>query len=121
MARNRNLLKSSGQWWKLQLFAAATFLGGITMFAGLLGLHTSPRSSIVAFVGLVIGIGAFLFACVAIHCPSCGAHWFWNAIRKQGVGRWVLSLLEAERCDVCGAESFGPDKQRYGSKGPGSS
>lgn len=95
------MLKDAGQWWKLQVTIGAIVVGFVLMLLGIISLQKERIGFLFVVIGLAVGISAFVFACLAIRCPSCGARWFWRAVRNQRAGDWFLSLLRIEKCDVC--------------------
>jgi len=99
---NTSLLRKSGQWWKLQISIIVIVIGFALMFGGLIHIHKSNISFLYTLFGILLGLGAFVFACVAIRCPSCGAYWFWDTVSKEKAGEWILLLLKADKCNVCG-------------------
>lgn len=96
------MLKDTGQWWKLQLTIGAIVVGFVLMSVGIIYLQRPKIGFLFVVIGLAVGISAFVFACLTIRCPSCGARWFWRAVSNRRAGDWLLSLLRVERCDACG-------------------
>ena len=61
---------------------------------------TSGVFTLVMMLGALIVFAGFVFAAVAICCPQCGSHWFWEAVSGQRHDRWLVKVLQPE-CAVC--------------------
>jgi hypothetical protein len=107
---DKSLLKSSGQLWKLYASFVLSFLGlALVMLAVAAPGRYGVNASILLIVGgLVLGIGAFIWACLAIRCPSCGAKLFWIAVSRETPTDWLSKLLGRTSCPACGRAAPAP-------------
>ncbi len=107
---DKSLLKSSGQLWKLYASFVLSFLGlALVMLAVAAPGRYGVNASILLIVGgLVLGIGAFIWACLAIRCPSCGAKLFWIAVSRETPADWLSKLLGRTSCPACGRAAPAP-------------
>lgn len=95
-----SVLRGTGQMWK---FYASTLIlvPGTAAFAiGLVGFILGFVSVHVAIIGAIAAAAAIAFAAFAIRCPSCGAHWYWLALRKLDRG-WTGRLFDQGMCPNC--------------------
>ena len=54
------------------------------------------------FVGVVVPLSVFAFACAAVHCPHCHTRWIWRAVSKESIRTMADWLLTLETCPECG-------------------
>jgi hypothetical protein len=94
----------SDQRWKIYLFVALLFVGStVTLLQGFLYEPLGrERAMQVAIAGMLLVVGAFVWAASAIRCPQCQLKLFVHAIRKEGFFAWFAWLLQAEHCPQCG-------------------
>ena len=85
MSAARDLLARSGQTGKFALGFVLVLVGGTVVFiAGLLiGRASSAQYALLTLLGVAIGLGGFMYLCVAIRCPDCGAKWIWLMASKR--------------------------------------
>ena len=99
-----SVIKRMGQLWKFIVYVSGCGVGGIAMAIGYSALN-NPDSCVFP-VGMLSGIALVAactgFAWVSIRCPACGQRWFWEAVRKQPLGRWLNWLLSLHDCPACG-------------------
>jgi phage FluMu protein Com len=76
--------------------------GGITLFQSLLP-RVMDKEAIPYFVigGMLLVIGAFVWAYSAITCPECKLKLLWYSITKEGLGTWFTWLTHLEICPQC--------------------
>jgi endogenous inhibitor of DNA gyrase (YacG/DUF329 family) len=114
-----SVIARSGQTPKaLCAFLGLVVGGGLALFGNLL-FHWSPSfGAIVTLGGAAAGLGLFVFGCLSVRCPSCGARWVWDAISKRPANAWLASLLGSRVCPKCGYPdaSTAPSNNRW--RGP---
>jgi len=47
-------------------------------------------------------VGSFIWACVAVRCPHCGAKILWMAISSKPLGQWMEWQSKLQSCPRCG-------------------
>lgn len=53
-------------------------------------------------VGIVLGSGGFVWVCIGVRCPRCGARIFWHAALRESLEGSFFGLLSHRACPVCG-------------------
>jgi hypothetical protein len=96
-----SIVQRSGQLWKLTAGLLSLCVGFVIMVAGLRALRGAHGLTL-TFVGLGIGITAFVATCASIRCRACGMKWFWVAIRTQEQSQWLNWLRTQRVCPQCG-------------------
>lgn len=96
------LINATDQMWKLQLERRGLYFGFAAM-VGPLFIPNAP-SWVIFFpmIGLVVGLGTFVFACVGVRCPHCHERWFWRAVRTKGPLKAEAWLTGLHTCPSCG-------------------
>jgi len=84
-------------------------LSGISMIYGKINIDDLSSESFFYFVagGAFAGLLSFIFACVSIKCPFCGAKWFWSAVSGKGDKVWLFWLNSLRSCPKCGEPKSG--------------
>lgn len=82
------------------------------MIASILFLPEKTLSFLVVLTGTILSIASFLFACLAIRCPSCHTHWAWKAISQEDASEWLMSLMSQTECPKCGRIFTSNDRNR---------
>lgn len=98
-----SLLKRSNQLWKIYLFIPVAVLGGsVILFQGAL-YEPIGKELTMLLVGLggLLGIGAFICACLFIRCPNCKLKLFCFAMSRRKFVSWLVWLLKQEECPRC--------------------
>ena len=100
----RNIITKTGQTWKIILTLVIIFLAMATMSYGFLNINDISKTIFFLYVAVsaTVGILAFIFTCVSIKCPKCGAKWFWSAVNSKESMEWALSLKSLTACPKCG-------------------
>jgi len=99
-----NLLQRTDQAWKAWLFAVMLILGVVASLLQVF-LHESLGKEVaiqIAFAGIGLIVGSFIFAGFSIVCPKCKLKLFLHAFRKEGFFSWFSRVLEQEVCPRCG-------------------
>lgn len=98
-----NLLQRTDQAWKVWLFVVMLVLGGAaSLLQGFLYDALGKERAIqLAFAGIGLIIGSFIFAGFSIACPKCGLKLFPHAFRTQGFFTWFSWILQQESCPRC--------------------
>jgi hypothetical protein len=97
LSHSRSFLRSTGQYWKYDLFDQWPSRVGFVLAAVALW---ESSGGILAIATLVACVGMIL-AVVTIRCPYCRAPIYWFAVRELGVetiSRWLLELTACPRC-----------------------
>lgn len=99
-----SLLKSTGVDKKLNLSLILLCLGfSLTLFGSL----------IVAIVGIILIIGAFLIAKFYVKCPSCKCNWYFDFLSKANWDFNFSELYQMENCPQCNLKHNKPLKQDF--------
>ena len=109
MFRN-SIVQESGQLWKLVAGLLSLSIGFLIMVYGLRNLR-GPDGFTFTFVGMVIGICAFVAMCRAISCPACGMRWLWAAMKTQEQSQWLHWLRAQRVCPRCGHNPMSAKRQ----------
>ena len=99
----KNVLSRTGQVWKIITMFIVIVLSGASMVYGQLNIDSLSSELFFYYVAgsAIIGLLSFVFACVSIKCPSCGAKWFWSAVNGKGNKEWLFWLSTLETCPDC--------------------
>jgi len=98
-----SVITRSGQAPKALCAFVGFMLGGSLAFLGnFLHPSTSPYGVLFQIGGTAVGLAFFVYGCTSVRCPSCGARWVWDAMRRKSVNAWLPSLLGSRVCPVCG-------------------
>jgi hypothetical protein len=97
----KSIVDSSGQAWKLRAGFAFLILGVAVTIYGDSALDRSFGFKMLC-VGIGLGLGAALIACLAVRCPRCSAPWLWMAVSEQSHTGYLKWLAELEACPRCG-------------------
>ena len=100
----KNVISKTRQSWKFTTMFVVLVLSGISMAYGQMNIDTLSNESFFYFVagGAFVGLLSFIFACVSIKCPNCGAKWFWSAVSGNGGDKWLFWLKSLSSCPTCG-------------------
>lgn len=93
-----NLIRSSGQEWKLTATVVALVLtGAATLFQ-----YLGPRTTMV-LGGLLILLTGFasLLLVASVRCPRCRKSLGWWAMKTQSPGSWYSVLAGLDECPCC--------------------
>ena len=90
-----SVVQSSGQVWKIHITTVACWAGIAVLIFGFIG------GIYYMLLGTMLGLFGIAFCCLAIHCPECGTHWYWRAIKEMKSG-WVKRLISKSECQSCG-------------------
>lgn len=95
-----SIIGSTGQTWKLVVAVAALAAGSI--------LPALPGTGMSWTVGTILALGGYAFGVYLIHCPDCGARWFWDALMRPELYKEVLTQPD---CPECSKKSSAPDQR----------
>lgn len=120
-ADQSNWLIITKQIWKLYvalLGFTATFLCFVA--AGFAFMMEGQLLGGVVGVGMILGIGTFLWLLQALCCPSCRNSLVWTMIRKQSHMSWLIDLVNLTECPICKTNLMraASQKQRMGRNSP---
>lgn len=90
---NESVIGRTGQWWKLALGISACLFGSIAPLIETSGVSVAA--------GTVIAVAGYGLSVALLRCPSCGEHWFWQALIDASLYR---PLLTRPQCPGCGRE-----------------
>ena len=98
MIPKESILSRTGQAWKFQLTMFCLLIALVLMLyaESRIDSLTPEGFSLVMMLGVFIGLGGFFYAAVAIRCPDCGTHWFWDAVSGLRSDRWILGLFRSD-------------------------
>jgi hypothetical protein len=85
-----SVIRLTGQMWKLVAGIAALLIGSFAPLFEASGISWTS--------GTVLAIAGYVFACVAVRCPSCGRRWFWQAALDAGL---YGPLFRSSACPAC--------------------
>jgi hypothetical protein len=99
----RSILAISGQLARATISLVLFLAGGLLTIVGSLGWVSSSAVTqfALATAGIVIALGAGIYAATSIRCPKCGARWVWLAVSKSHASSWMATLLGRDKCPVC--------------------
>ena len=88
----KSVVRLSGQWWKLVVSGLLVIVGvvGLVFFPSLLSGGREKLALYFLVVAFVFGLGALVFACVSLRCPSCRARWVWAAVSQRDHREWLM-------------------------------
>jgi len=93
---SNTVMKASGQIWKIYITTVGIWIGISLSIIGILGnIYYVP-------IGLVLGLFSIAYCCLAIRCPECGQHWYWQAIKRGMKFGWLKRLIYQSECQSCG-------------------
>ncbi|MBT8078778.1 MAG: hypothetical protein KJO31_09365 [Gammaproteobacteria bacterium] len=103
MSAAKDLLARSGQTGKFMSGFVLVLIGGAIVFISglLIGRASSALYALSSSLGVAIGLGGFVYLCVAIRCPDCGAKWIWLMASKRR-GDPLHWGWQNAACPVCG-------------------
>lgn len=98
-----SVIRKTGQWWKLVASFCGVMLGGLGLFSGMKQMSSDASGRTLALMGggILLMMAGLAFACTAIRCPRCHAHWLWAAVSKQDHNEWMAWLLSRPTCPQC--------------------
>lgn len=100
---SRNIIKRTGQMWKVYVAVGIYFLSGYLLALG----RTEPErlapgvSVAYQIAAGVAFIGAMVYVCWAVRCPKCGARWLYMSWGATRWSKWVDWIALLERCPRC--------------------
>lgn len=100
MISPNSVVMKTGQAWKLRLFIVLMLCGGSAMFGAQFKLGGDYSTEFLG-VGTLVALLSFVFASLAIRCPSCGARWFWLAISRLDQHQWFNAVINVPACPQC--------------------
>lgn len=105
MIFEHSIIRSTGQIWKVRVWAFGTLASFAAVLVAFL-LLSFPRNNVLFLganlFGTVLIISSFLFAIVSIRCPKCGTRWVLRAVFKKHGTNWYDWLADQTVCPVCG-------------------
>ncbi|MDF1545381.1 MAG: hypothetical protein P1R58_09795 [bacterium] len=96
-----SILSKTDQWWKLIWAASGLLLANCSFLLAILVRGNLRLLISIMLCGTIVSVASFLFACLAVKCPTCEAHWFWQAISRQKFNSWLLWLVKQPHCPNC--------------------
>lgn len=105
MILEHSIIRSSGQIWKVHVWALGTLASLAAVLVAFL-VFAFPRNN-VWFVsanvfGTILVICSFVFALISIKCPSCEKKWILDAIFRNREMNWYDWLDAQATCPNCG-------------------
>ena len=104
-ADQSNWLIATKQIWKLYV-ALLGFTAAFLCFvvAGFAFMTEGQLLGIVVGIGMVLGVGTFIWLLRGLRCPSCRNPLAWTMIRKQSHLSWLIDLVNLTDCPICKAD-----------------
>ncbi len=104
MTRKDSVLYCTGQAWKFWVMPIGVVISALLIFGAqwLIGSLPAGWFPIITLSGCLVGLVSFVFPCIAIKCPVCGARWFWLAVSKKHSTNWFNWLMTQSSCPACG-------------------
>lgn len=65
-------------------------------------IGSDETRALLAAAAVLLAFAAWLWAVLAVRCPSCGARLFWRAISEHGIVDWLTWLESLSSCPDCG-------------------
>lgn len=99
-----SFLKSTGQLWRLYVAFFLVLLGFALILLILTGVtnESAELSMVVVAIGLLLGMGGFMWACISVRCPKCETKLLWTVLTEKAVQNWLVFLIGLRKCPVCG-------------------
>lgn len=104
-----NWLIKAKQIWKLYV-ALLGFTAAFLCFvvAGFRFMTEGHLSGTLVGIGMILGVGTFLWLLQALRCPSCRNQLVWTMIRRQSHMSWLIDLVNLTECPVCRTDLMKP-------------
>lgn len=103
----RSIILQSRQLWKviagLLLLIIGAAVGVAVSFIPYLRTEAavSGRFNSLQAISTVAAVAGFVYLCMGVRCPRCGAKWVWMAVNgKLGAGS-LDALVTLDRCPTC--------------------
>ena len=103
----RSIIVESGQLWKviggLLLLIIGAAVGIAVSFIPYLrtDVMVSGRFNSLQAISTVAAAAGFVYLCMRVRCPRCGAKWVWMAVNgRLGAGS-LHALVTLDRCPRC--------------------
>ena len=90
-------IKTTGQNWKIYIFAALLFLSSIGFFVWI--FIENMGSALVLCV--VLGAISLLWLSQALKCPKCGYKPAWPIMKSVPASEWFITITRLEHCPGC--------------------
>jgi|SRR6185437_6916051 len=103
----RSIIVESGQLWKavagLLLLIIGAAVGIAISFIPYLRTEAvaSGRFSSLQAISTVAAAAGFVYLCMGVRCPRCGAKWVWMAVNGRLGARSLDALITLDRCPTC--------------------
>jgi hypothetical protein len=107
--KNRSILVSSGQLWKLLLGVSGTLAGAFQFLIGLVSVESAGGAARL-IPPLAVVAASHVWLVLSIRCPLCGARWYWYGMSQVGFSGWLLGA--PWRMHTCPACQWGGDEDR---------
>src|SRR5579864_3933953 len=104
----QSVIAQSDQTWKVVVGLVLLIGGAATGF----GVSFLPHLRAITIdrglfndlqaVSTAAGAAGFVYLCLAVRCPKCGARWIWMAVNGKLGTRSLDALVTLCRCPRCG-------------------
>jgi len=106
--RAQSWLRSSGQAWKMYVFAVMVFLD-LALFILFIVMVNHPEMAPGIADGknqvlcgfAVLGVGTFGWLFYSIRCPHCRRGVAWAIVKVAGVNDWLTRIFSLRECPRC--------------------
>lgn len=110
------IISKTGQLPRLAIGLGLLAMGGLVnvISIGLTGSGSITTDSWLVKLQLpaaLLALAGFVFLCMAIKCPNCGAKWIWMAVSGKLGSRSLDSVADLSACRVCGYSGGGAEEQ----------
>jgi len=89
-----SVLARTDQVWKVLVAVCVVFVGGATLFYGVVSNTPNGAGSLWIVGGMLLTFAGLAYACLSVRCAKCGARWVWMAVSQQGsseYGTWLVA------------------------------
>lgn len=104
----KSVISKSDQGWKVIAGLACLIGGGatdvvVTVLAYSQGsLANNDQMYNIQAASAAVAIFGFVYLCVRIRCPQCGAKWVWMGVTGKLNPKSLDTLVTLEKCPTCG-------------------